>query len=49
MRRIGVGVIGFGWLGQAHTCSLRAPLMIGVAAGRSLREGRPVRVEEIRP
>jgi myo-inositol 2-dehydrogenase / D-chiro-inositol 1-dehydrogenase len=26
----------------------RAPLVIGLAAGRSLREGRPVRMEEIR-
>ena len=26
----------------------RAPLVIGIAAWRSLREGRPVRVEEIR-
>jgi myo-inositol 2-dehydrogenase / D-chiro-inositol 1-dehydrogenase len=26
----------------------RAPLVIGLAAGRSLREGRPVRVEEVR-
>ena len=25
----------------------RAPLVIGLAAGRSLREGRPVRVEEV--
>lgn len=27
----------------------RAPLVIGLAAGRSLREGRPVRVEEVQP
>jgi myo-inositol 2-dehydrogenase / D-chiro-inositol 1-dehydrogenase len=27
----------------------RAPLVIGLAAGRSVREGRPVRVEEIEP
>jgi myo-inositol 2-dehydrogenase / D-chiro-inositol 1-dehydrogenase len=27
----------------------RAPLVIGLAAGRSLREGRPVRIEEVRP
>jgi myo-inositol 2-dehydrogenase/D-chiro-inositol 1-dehydrogenase len=26
----------------------RAPLVIGLAAGRSLREGRPVRIEEVR-
>jgi myo-inositol 2-dehydrogenase / D-chiro-inositol 1-dehydrogenase len=25
----------------------RAPLVIGLAAGRSLREGRPVRIEEV--
>jgi myo-inositol 2-dehydrogenase / D-chiro-inositol 1-dehydrogenase len=27
----------------------RAPLVIGLAAGRSFREGRPVRIEEITP
>ncbi len=27
----------------------RAPLVIGLAAGRSLREGRPVRVQEVQP
>jgi myo-inositol 2-dehydrogenase / D-chiro-inositol 1-dehydrogenase len=27
----------------------RAPLVLGLAAGRSLREGRPVRVEEVDP
>ena len=27
----------------------RAPLVIGLAAGRSLREGRPVRVEVVQP
>ena len=27
----------------------RAPLVIGLAAGRSLREGRPVRIEEVQP
>ena len=27
----------------------RAPLVIGLAAGRSMREGRPVRVEEVQP
>jgi myo-inositol 2-dehydrogenase/D-chiro-inositol 1-dehydrogenase len=27
----------------------RAPLVIGLAAGRSLREGRPVRVDEVQP
>ena len=30
------------------TADARAPLIIGLAAGRSLREGRPVRVEEVR-
>jgi myo-inositol 2-dehydrogenase/D-chiro-inositol 1-dehydrogenase len=29
------------------TVDARAPLVIGLAAGRSLREGRPVRVEEV--
>ena len=29
------------------TADARAPLVIGLAAGRSLREGRPVRVEEV--
>ncbi len=29
------------------TVDARAPLVIGLAAGRSLREGRPVRIEEI--
>ena len=27
----------------------RAPLVIGMAAWRSLREGRPVRIEEVDP
>jgi myo-inositol 2-dehydrogenase / D-chiro-inositol 1-dehydrogenase len=31
------------------TVDARAPLVIGLAAGRSLREGRPVRVEEVQP
>jgi myo-inositol 2-dehydrogenase / D-chiro-inositol 1-dehydrogenase len=31
------------------TADARAPLVIGLAAGRSLREGRPVRVEEVKP
>jgi myo-inositol 2-dehydrogenase / D-chiro-inositol 1-dehydrogenase len=31
------------------TVDARAPLVIGLAAGRSLREGRPVRVEEVHP
>jgi len=31
------------------TADARAPLVIGLAAGRSLREGRPVRVEEVQP
>ena len=30
------------------TGDARAPLVIGLAAGRSLREGRPVRVEEVK-
>ena len=30
------------------TADARAPLVIGLAAGRSLREGRPVRVEEVK-
>jgi myo-inositol 2-dehydrogenase/D-chiro-inositol 1-dehydrogenase len=29
------------------TNDARPPLVIGLAAGRSLREGRPVRVEEV--
>jgi myo-inositol 2-dehydrogenase / D-chiro-inositol 1-dehydrogenase len=29
------------------TVDARAPLVIGLAAGRSLREGRPVRVDEV--
>ena len=29
------------------TADARAPLVIGLAAGRSLREGRPVRIEEV--
>ena len=31
------------------TIDARAPLVIGLAAGRSLREGRPVRIEEVQP
>ena len=31
------------------TVDARAPLVIGLAAGRSLREGRPVHVEEVQP
>jgi len=31
------------------TADARAPLVIGLAAARSLREGRPVRVEEVQP
>jgi myo-inositol 2-dehydrogenase/D-chiro-inositol 1-dehydrogenase len=31
------------------TTDARAPLVIGIAAGRSLREGRPVRIDEVRP
>jgi len=31
------------------TTDARAPLVIGLAAGRSLREGRPVRIEEVQP
>ena len=31
------------------TVDARAPLVIGLAAGRSLREGRPVRIEEVQP
>ncbi|HYB29643.1 MAG TPA: inositol 2-dehydrogenase [Solirubrobacteraceae bacterium] len=31
------------------TADARAPLVIGLAAGRSLREGRPVRVDEVKP
>ena len=31
------------------TVDARAPLVIGLAAGRSLREGRPVRVDEVQP
>ena len=31
----------------ARSSDARAPLVIGLAAGRSLREGRPVRTEEI--
>jgi myo-inositol 2-dehydrogenase/D-chiro-inositol 1-dehydrogenase len=27
----------------------RAPLVIGLAAGRSMQEGRPVRIEEVSP
>ena len=30
------------------TTDARAPLVIGLAAGQSLREGRPVRVEEVK-
>ena len=30
------------------TADARAPLVIGLAAGRSLREGRPVRVDEVK-
>ena len=51
-RRIGVGVIGFGWLGQAHSRSLlRIPTLFGErayrpAAGRVQRRAAPARVDD---
>jgi myo-inositol 2-dehydrogenase/D-chiro-inositol 1-dehydrogenase len=42
-----VGAVQRGDLPPVTTADARAPLVIGLAAWRSLREGRPVRVEEI--
>jgi len=42
-----VAALAAGVTPPVTTVDARAPLVIGLAAGRSLREGRPVRVEEI--
>jgi myo-inositol 2-dehydrogenase/D-chiro-inositol 1-dehydrogenase len=42
-----VGALAAGVAPPVGTVDARAPLLIGLAAWRSLREGRPVRVEEI--
>ena len=42
-----VGAVKTGTSPPVSTADARAPLVIGLAAGRSLREGRPVRVEEV--
>jgi myo-inositol 2-dehydrogenase/D-chiro-inositol 1-dehydrogenase len=42
-----VGAVGNGTPPQVTGTDARAPLVIGLAAWRSLREGRPVRTEEI--
>jgi myo-inositol 2-dehydrogenase / D-chiro-inositol 1-dehydrogenase len=42
-----VEAVNNGTTPPASTGDARAPLVIGLAAGRSLREGRPVRIEEV--
>jgi myo-inositol 2-dehydrogenase / D-chiro-inositol 1-dehydrogenase len=42
-----VGALSNGHPPPVGPADARAPLVIGLAAGRSLREGRPVRVEEV--
>jgi myo-inositol 2-dehydrogenase / D-chiro-inositol 1-dehydrogenase len=42
-----VGAVSAGEETPVGVVDARAPLVIGLAAGRSLREGRPVRVEEV--
>jgi myo-inositol 2-dehydrogenase/D-chiro-inositol 1-dehydrogenase len=42
-----VGAVGAGEEPPVGLVDARAPLVIGLAAGRSLHEGRPVRVEEV--
>jgi myo-inositol 2-dehydrogenase / D-chiro-inositol 1-dehydrogenase len=44
-----VEAVKTGATSPVSTVDARAPLVIGLAAGRSLREGRPVRVEEVHP
>ena len=42
-----VGAVATGEPPPVGTVDARAPLVIGLAAWRSLREGRPVRIEEV--
>jgi myo-inositol 2-dehydrogenase/D-chiro-inositol 1-dehydrogenase len=42
-----VGAVSAGEETPVGLVDARAPLVIGLAAGRSLHEGRPVRVEEV--
>jgi myo-inositol 2-dehydrogenase / D-chiro-inositol 1-dehydrogenase len=42
-----IGAVGAGETPPVTVADARAPLVIGLAAWRSLREGRPVRVEEV--
>jgi myo-inositol 2-dehydrogenase/D-chiro-inositol 1-dehydrogenase len=42
-----VGAVSAGEATPVGVVDARAPLVIGLAAGRSLQEGRPVRVEEV--
>jgi myo-inositol 2-dehydrogenase / D-chiro-inositol 1-dehydrogenase len=44
-----VGAVTAGHTPPVTGADARAPLVIGLAAGRSLREGRPVRVQEVDP
>jgi myo-inositol 2-dehydrogenase / D-chiro-inositol 1-dehydrogenase len=42
-----VGAVSAGEAPPVGVVDARAPLVIGLAAARSLHEGRPVRVEEV--
>jgi myo-inositol 2-dehydrogenase / D-chiro-inositol 1-dehydrogenase len=44
-----VAAVSAGRTPPVTSADARAPLVIGLAAGRSLREGRPVRVDEVDP